>query len=826
MRILWTGMVLLASVSFAHASGFAVVQAGAAKCQIVVGKGALPVEQQAADDLARCLRTMTGVAVPLVAEGTETAGVPRILVGPCALDEGVMQAVKARDYGGYLIRQVGTDLVLRGPSEYGSANAVYGLLEDTLGCHWFMPSELFESIPTRAEVVLPALDVAVNPGFRFRFFSGVEGSGQWQFRNRLDRPGNLNAPFLGSMGHILYALYPPSKYGKEHPEYYPLIGGKRHVNTDDSDQSGQPCTSNPAVVQVAVDYLNRYFDEHPQAHTHSVCINDNNTWCECEACRAQDVAVPDFRGRKIYSDRYFTYVNAVARGVAAKHPDKFIGLFAYYGVEPTPVQIAKLEPNVYVGITQDCAQHFDAGYRRTDADFITQWQQKAAHVGKYEYYGLGAVVPRYYPHLIAQDIKHAKAVGLEGFHSEAYPLWAEFGPQIYLAARMLYNPALNPDTLLKEFFTDLYGPAGPEMAAFYQTMEDAWMSYQRPGVWFEGIGSMAEQIRMYKATDLAAMRAHLRRAGQLADREIIKQRVAYVREGMGYALNLIEGWLAADKLNALEITPANAAEAVRLVKQVNRCLDAAPRLWRSSIVNDPLAIQWYKDGARANVLAQWSSRCQDATLQAVGALAATGSDQQSAELLATLQGTEIETLLRGQRGEFDTLPNLLPNGSFSSTDNLKDNQPTGPGWTSEDAPPGWGTWKIDEGKGKLYLDASRVHGGKLAGAMQGGDCTCFIATVPVEAGKRYAATGWAFAEKVSATRQTTLEVRWQDKDSKWFGGGLNTSTAVRKPGQWERLVGAVTAPEGAARAVILLVVSDIHEKDRAWFDDISFVGVK
>jgi len=93
---------------------------------------------------------------------------------------------------------------------------VYGLLEDTLGCHWYMPSELFEYIPRRAEVVLPALDVAVDPGFRFRYFSGVEQGGPWQFRNRLDRPGNPNAPFL-AQGHILYAIYPPSKYGKEHP---------------------------------------------------------------------------------------------------------------------------------------------------------------------------------------------------------------------------------------------------------------------------------------------------------------------------------------------------------------------------------------------------------------------------------------------------------------------------------------------------------------------------------------------------------------------------------------------------------------------------------
>ncbi|MCE5238733.1 DUF4838 domain-containing protein [bacterium] len=825
MRTLMLTMAVLGCLAAVYAD-FPVVQGGQAKCQIVLGKGAQPVEKDAAADLGRCLKVMTGVAVPLVAEGVEQAGVPKILVGPCALPDDVMKAVAGRDYGGYIIRQVGADLVLRGPSEYGSSNAIYGLLEDTLSCHWYMPSELFESIPQRAEVVLPALDVAVNPGFRFRYFSGVSEGGIWQYRNRLDRPGNPNAPFL-AQGHILYALYPPSKYGKTHPDYYPLIAGKRHVNSDDQDQFGQPCTSNPEVVQVAVDTISRFFDTHPQAHTHSLCINDNNTWCECDACRAQDVEVPRFRGRTIYSDRYYTYVNAVARGLAAKHPDQFLGVFAYAGVEPVPAKIAKIEPNVYVSITQDCSQHFDAAYRQTDYDFIRQWQSKAAHVGKYDYYGLGAIIPRYTPHLIARDIRHSQQVGLEGFHSEAYPLWANFGPQIYVAAQMLYNPKLDCDKLLRGYFADLYGPAAGEMAALYETFENAWMSYERPGKWFEGISSMAEQISMYKPEHLAAVRAHLRRARQLADSDLIRQRIAYVDQGLEYPLNAIEGWLAAEKLNTMRITAANSAEAVRLIKQVNRCVDEAPRLWQRSIMDDPISTNWYKQGARPTVIGQWVSHCQDATIGAVTELANSNAPGDVlADVLAGLKGTDTETIMRVYQGELDAQPSLLPNGSFESTEGVKDDQPTGPEWTSEGTPPGWSTWKIDPSKGKLYLDAGKPHAGKLAAAIQGGDCVCYITTVPVEAGRRYAAWTYAFAEKADPKRRTTLEVRWQDKGGKWFSGGLNTLTAVRQPGRWERLVSVVTAPEGAAKAVILLVVYDMPEGEKAWFDDASVVAVE
>ena len=193
-------------------------------------------------------------------------------------------------------------------------------------------------------------------------------------------------------------------------------------------------------------------------------------------------------------------------------------------------------------------------------------------------------------------------------------------------------------------------------------------------------------------------------------------------------------------------------------------------------------------------------------------------------MLAQLKGTETEAIMRVHRGELDGLPNLLPNGSFESTENVTGEKPAGPEWTSEGMPPGWSTWKIDPLKGKLYLDAGKPHGGKLAAAIEGGECLCYITTVPVEPGQRYAAWAYAFAEKADPKRKTALEVRWQDKSGKWFNGGLNTLAAVRQGGRWERLVSVVTAPEGAARAVILLVAYEIPEGQKAWFDDVSLVA--
>jgi hypothetical protein len=48
---------------------------------------------------------------------------------------------------------------------------------------------------------------------------------------------------------------------------------------------------------------------------------------------------------------------------------------------------------------------------------------------------------------------------------------------------------------------------------------------------------------------------------------------------------------------------------------------------------------------------------------------------------------------------------------------------------------------------------------------------------------------------------------------------------ARHAGRWEKLGTAATAPQGAARAVILLSAEGLESSDRVWFDDASFVEV-
>ena len=125
-----------------------------------------------------------------------------------------------------------------------------------------------------------------------------------------------------------------------------------------------------------------------------------------------------------------------------------------------------MEPNVFINLTQDTSQYFDPAYRKVDYDLIRAWQAKCDHVGKYDYYGLGALVPRFFPRLLAQDLKAIHRMGVRAFHSELYPYWANMGPMLYVASRLLWDVRLNPDRLLAE--PDAAFGLWQEMRAFYR----------------------------------------------------------------------------------------------------------------------------------------------------------------------------------------------------------------------------------------------------------------------------------------------------------------------------------------------------------------------
>ncbi|MBP5183296.1 MAG: DUF4838 domain-containing protein, partial [Lentisphaeria bacterium] len=110
---------------------------------------------------------------------------------------------------------------------------------------------------------------------------------------------------------------------KEHPDYFPLVRGKR-VLTYHGGLQPQPCTSNPEVIKLVSSNAVKLMKTAVQP----VCLNFGNNdctqWCECPKCLAQDP--PEEREKGYVSTRYWLFANAVFSEVKKQYPEaKFVG---------------------------------------------------------------------------------------------------------------------------------------------------------------------------------------------------------------------------------------------------------------------------------------------------------------------------------------------------------------------------------------------------------------------------------------------------------------------------------------------------------------------
>ena len=123
--------------------------------------------------------------------------------------------------------------------------------------------------------------------------------------------------------HSFDMLVPPSLF-ESHPEYFPLIAGQRRRGYV------QRCLSNPDVLRIATQQVQRWIQEHPEANIISVSQNDTFNNCQCPQCKALD----DSEGSPAGS--LLRFVNAIADAVAKEHPNVRIDTLAYQYTRKPP----------------------------------------------------------------------------------------------------------------------------------------------------------------------------------------------------------------------------------------------------------------------------------------------------------------------------------------------------------------------------------------------------------------------------------------------------------------------------------------------------------
>jgi hypothetical protein len=310
---------------------------------------------------------------------------------------------------------------------------------------------------TRGELTVQVRDVVKAPDTSPRIWSGHAWNGDWEAWNLRNKTVLSEVVPRRQFQNFLHRVFPPEKYAETHPEYYPLIGGKRWI-PEPGDSAWRPCESNPEVLRLTVEYARQWFDEHPNVDSFSLGMDDISHLCSCPNCRAMDPH-PDSYEKWEFSDRHYKFVNAVAREAAKTHPDRYIGTLIYSIARKPPETVPKLEDNVFGFITETSAAWWMPGLKEEDHALTREWARRCKHLSRYDYYGFGTMTPRFYPHHMAEQVKFDKSLGLEGMYTEVYTFLPDTAPMIWAFAKLQWEHTLSVDALLDEFYAKMFRDA-------------------------------------------------------------------------------------------------------------------------------------------------------------------------------------------------------------------------------------------------------------------------------------------------------------------------------------------------------------------------------
>lgn len=399
-----------------------------------------------------------------------------------------------------------------------------------------------------------------------------------------------------SFSHHLAEVFPVSLYAT-HPQFFPLIGGRR---LDPPKGSGfwNPDLGRADVARFAARQADRFFDHHPDAVSYSLGINDGIIFGESPATLALVQPPQWFRGRPDYSRLVFTFMNRAAAALAKSHPDKYLGCLAYYWCEDAPP--FKVDPHVVPFLTADRSQSYDPAFLRQEFDLQTRWaralgagkgkaeKRKAEkpkadpkatdapsgsdvgvsafqHVsvspsqrvgvsppirprlGLYDYLDdYGFLVPRVPIHAFAEHIRHAYEVGFTDYYGESSRNWGLDGPLPWVIAQLLQNPEQNVDALLDAYYASYFQEAAGPMRKFFELCESQWMHQTGPSYWLKHYRNES-QADLFPPAVRRRLRAYLTEAQKDAESiggtnfayaasqhaAILAQRVAFVSDSFG-----------------------------------------------------------------------------------------------------------------------------------------------------------------------------------------------------------------------------------------------------------------------------------------------------
>jgi hypothetical protein len=419
---------------------------------------------------------------------------------------------------GFAIRTSGNNIYIYAVAPKGVLNGVYRFLEKNSDIIFVRAMEaengfgtIYTQTPDFNAKFTDTLDI---PKFTTRFWTGDVASYTWQARNlgagsygieHIGSPEMFNG--LNKVGTQMpwqggfQSIFPQNIYTSTHPEFYPMIDGKRRFYDD-----CQLCFTNPEMIKEYIAKLDEVIKNSPRRVT-SFGIGHGDNWdlCQCPGCM-KPIELPggvvvnpkdeDFR-----SVQYFMFVNKVADMVMKKYPGKKVSTLAYLWCAQSPR--LKLLDNVeitYCPYVKDHKIPITATVNKKWLERFVGWPGACKNLGLYEYY-LCYTTPLFYNpvcDIAAQDFRFYQEKGLKDIYLDVTrcdnngnmtpnftnaDVYNASAIEFWVAMRLMWDPAQDPEILRDEFCKRAFHEASAPMREYFAKFREVWLKDPAPCYW-------------------------------------------------------------------------------------------------------------------------------------------------------------------------------------------------------------------------------------------------------------------------------------------------------------------------------------------------------
>lgn len=805
-----------------------IVTGGQSRAIVVVESGADQQIRNAGSKVVDYVYKATGATLPVMTKeelalvSGPQSGFTRIYIGPQTdLPVDVENALIDLDDDGYVLFSDSNEIVIGGNTAWGIEFGVDEFLERYVGVLWLLPGPDGEDVPQTATLSVPADElIREQPVSISREFSGLRGPLQttWARNNRMHARVQFH--------HNMHQLFAPSVFGQTHPEFYPLKNGQLSVPTGTT--GWQPCFSDPNTVTAAIYRIIDYFQQNPQQETYSLGVNDSSGYCEQQPTHPNYPNKLNSRGVVDMSDIYYNWVNQVVEGVLDVYPDKYFGLLAYVNVYDPPS--FPLNSRVIPFITDDRFAWADEDYAEEAQQIVEAWHDKASQLGFYEYmWGSWYTVPRVYMTQMADNYRYGEDQGVIAHYAELYPNWGE-GPKPWVSLKLQWNPELDEQQLLEEWYERAVGPAAAsDLADYYELWEDFWNSRVFESDWYKAWvqtvprGNYANlrstaYLKLVTDEDIAESRSLLESVYDKAVTAPQKARAQLLLDAFEYyessALSYPKGVVVP--------TPANEQDALDLLDDALTRVELSKR--RLELANayktDPL-LQLPGNPTDFSNYENWSGMDGDKLTALVDYMKqepVSGAVRQQTELLA-------QSTTEPRKAEYarlllkfvDDEPSLAANDSFED----------GTGTLADD----WFLW-VNQGVGTMQRTQQTVHSGTYAVTATGVATGSPTQVIPITQPGPYSASVYYYSPTGTQSAGTIqLKVNLRDDQEKNLLALYTYALPVRSTaGRWSWLEYRVDIPaqingKAVVSAQFAPYVNGFSAGEQVLMDDAKFYSL-